>query len=190
MVVSDVKREMTSPAATRGWGRGEQGHITMAGHCLAVSHAPCQGPDGAPHSTQPLAEGLEGDMEVGGVTLHRCGCEANQRSLNCCMHKGDEMHLKAQATPPGHQAQLQDRRSTLPWRAPRGHADGRWAWSVCWAAGCTSRAVNPAPSSSLNDARSSPGTDGTLCRVLAGQPGPGTARPAEHEAASERALGV
>lgn len=38
MVVSDVRREMTSPAATKGQGRGEQGRVTMAGHCLAVSH--------------------------------------------------------------------------------------------------------------------------------------------------------
>lgn len=43
MVVSDVRREMTSPAAAMEWGRGEWGHVTTAGHCLAASHVPCLG---------------------------------------------------------------------------------------------------------------------------------------------------
>lgn len=83
MVVSDVRREMTSPAATRGQGGGEQGRVTMAGHCLTVSHIPCQGPDGAPHPTSWGSEGRHGR----GATLHCCGHKAKQRSLDCCMHE-------------------------------------------------------------------------------------------------------
>lgn len=65
MVVSDVRREMTSPAATRGWGRREQGHVH---HSRSLpSHVLCPMP-GARRSSPfnpPLTGGLKGGMERG-----------------------------------------------------------------------------------------------------------------------------
>lgn len=57
MVVSDVRREMTSPKRMKGWGRGEQGHVTVAGRHLSVFRVPSRRlyssllADGAPHPT-------------------------------------------------------------------------------------------------------------------------------------------
>lgn len=60
MVVSDVRREMTSPKRTKGWGRGEWGHVTEADRHLSMSRVPSRRlyssflADGAPHPTQSL----------------------------------------------------------------------------------------------------------------------------------------
>lgn len=111
------------------------------------------------------------------------------------MHKGREMHLKAQATPLGHHGWLQDSEgdccSTLHWGAPHGHADGQPVGGVF------AELLNAPPELSTQPRvhfEMTPGARQDLTRDCwhlsplswQDQLGPGTAHPAEHEVVSDR----
>lgn len=86
MVVSDVRREMTSPAATRG-----QGRVTTAGHCQTTSHIHARGQ--MELSIQP-AGGLKGGME-GGQLSTAVDAKQNRGAWIAACARSRRWHLKA-----------------------------------------------------------------------------------------------